>query len=196
MAILKIARMGHPVLRRVADPVVDPTAPDIRRLVRDMLETLEDIGGVGLAAPQVHVSKRVVIFEVPAERAARDGNGEAPPDGVPMTALINPVIEPLADEKALGWEACLSVPGLTGAVPRWTRIRYHGYGLEGERIEREAAGFHARVVQHECDHLDGILYPMRMTDLTSLAFAEELRHGVPPGAPGIRSEEAAELAEG
>jgi peptide deformylase len=196
MAILKIARMGHPVLRRVADPVVDPTAPEIRRLVRDMLETLEDIGGVGLAAPQVHVSRRVVIFEVPAERAARDGNGEAPPDGVAMTVLINPVIEPLADEKALGWEACLSVPGLTGAVPRWTRIRYHGYGLEGERIEREASGFHARVVQHECDHLDGILYPMRMTDLTSLAFAEELRHGVPPGAPGIRSEEAAELAEG
>ena len=196
MAILKIARMGHPVLRRVADPVVDPTAPEIRRLVRDMLETLEDIGGVGLAAPQIHVSKRVVIFEVPAERAARDGNGEAPPDGVPMTALINPVIEPLADEKALGWEACLSVPGLTGAVPRWTRIRYRGYGLEGERIEREASGFHARVVQHEFDHLDGILYPQRMVDLTSLAFAEELRHGVPPGAPGIRSEEAAELADG
>jgi peptide deformylase len=196
MAILKIARMGHPVLRRVADPVVDPTAPDIRRLVRDMLETLEDIGGVGLAAPQVHVSRRVVIFEVPAERAARDGNGAAPPEGVPMTVLVNPVIEPLAEEKALGWEACLSVPGLTGAVPRFTRIRYHGYGLQGERIEREAAGFHARVVQHECDHLDGILYPMRMADLTSLAFAEELRHGVPHGAPGIGSEEAAELAEG
>ena len=196
MAILKIARMGHPVLRRVADPVVDPTAPEIRRLVRDMLETLEDIGGVGLAAPQVHVSRRVVIFEVPAERAARDGNGEAPPEGVPMTVLVNPVIEPLAEEKALGWEACLSVPGLTGAVPRFARIRYHGYGLQGERIEREASGFHARVVQHECDHLDGILYPMRMTDLTSLAFAEELRHGVPQGAPGIGSEEAAELAEG
>jgi peptide deformylase len=196
MAILKIARMGHPVLRRVADPVVDPTAPDIRRLVRDMLETLEDIGGVGLAAPQVHVSRRVVIFEVPAERAARDGNGAALPEGVPMTVLVNPVIEPLAEEKALGWEACLSVPGLTGAVPRFTRIRYHGYGLQGERIEREAAGFHARVVQHECDHLDGILYPMRMADLTSLAFAEELRHGVPQGAPGIGSEEAAELAEG
>jgi len=196
MAILKIARMGHPVLRRVADPVVDPTAPEIRRLVRDMLETLEDIGGVGLAAPQVHVSKRVVIFEVPAERAARDSNGEAPPEGVPMTVLINPVIEPLADEKVLGWEACLSVPGLTGAVPRFARIRYHGYGLQGERIEREASGFHARVVQHECDHLDGILYPMRMTDLTSLAFAEELRHGVPKGAPAIGGAEAAELAEG
>ena len=196
MAILKIARMGHPVLRRVADPVVDPTAPEVRRLVRDMLETLDDIGGVGLAAPQVHVSKRVVIFEVPAERAARDGNGEAPPEGVPMTALVNPVIEPLAEEKELGWEACLSVPGLTGAVPRWTRIRYHGFGLQGERIEREAGGFHARVVQHECDHLDGILYPMRMTDLTSLAFAEELRHGVPQGAPAIGGEEAAALVEG
>jgi len=196
MAILKIARMGHPVLRRVADPVVDPTAPEIRRLVRSMLETLEDIGGVGLAAPQVHVSRRVVIFEVPAERAARDGNGEAPPQGVPMTVLVNPVIEPLGEEKVLGWEACLSVPGLTGAVPRFTRIRYHGFGLQGERIEREASSFHARVVQHECDHLDGILYPQRMTDLTTLAFAEELRHGAPPGAPGIGREEAAELAEG
>ena len=193
MAILKIARMGHPVLRRVADPVVDPTAPDVRRLVRDMLETLEDIGGVGLAAPQVHVSRRVVIFEVPAERAARDGGT---PEGVPMTALINPVIEPLGEEKAVGWEACLSVPGLTGAVPRWTRIRYRGYGLEGERIEREASGFHARVVQHECDHLDGVLYPQRMTDLSLLSFAEELRHGVPKGAPAIGSAEAAELAEG
>ena len=193
MAILKIARMGHPVLRRVADPVADPTAPDIRRLVRDMLETLEDIGGVGLAAPQVHVSRRVVIFEVPAERAARDGGT---PEGVPMTALINPVIEPLGEEKVVGWEACLSVPGLTGAVPRWTHIRYRGFGLQGERIEREAGGFHARVVQHECDHLDGILYPQRMTDLTSLAFAEELRHGVPKGAPTIGSAEAAELAEG
>jgi len=175
MAILKIARMGHPVLRRVADPVVDPTAPEIRRLVRDMLETLEDIGGVGLAAPQVHISRRVVIFEVPAERAARDGNGEPPPEGVPMTALINPVIEPLGEEKALGWEACLSVPGLTGAVPRFTRIRYHGFGLQGERIEREAGGFHARVVQHECDHLDGILYPQRMTDHRLLVFLEELQ---------------------
>src|SRR5262245_23840221 len=196
MAILKIARMGHPVLRRVADPVVDPTAPDVRRLVRDMLETLEDIGGVGLAAPQVHVSRRVVIFEVPAERAARDANGGPPPEGVAMTVLVNPVLEPLGEDKALGWEACLSVPGLTGAVPRWTRIRYRGYGLQGERIEREASGFHARVVQHECDHLDGILYPQRMADLSSLAFAEELRHGVPKGAPAIGSAEAEELAEG
>jgi len=178
MAILKIARMGHPVLRRVADPVVDPTAPDIRRLVRDMLETLEDIGGVGLAAPQVHVSRRVVIFEVPAERAARGSNGETPPEGVAMTVLINPVIEPLADDKELGWEACLSVPGLTGAVPRFTRIRYHGYGLQGERIEREAGGFHARVLQHECDHLDGRVYLDRMTDLRSLTFLKEFEDHV------------------
>lgn len=197
MAILKIARMGHPVLRRVADPVAEPTAAPVRRLVRDMLETLEDIGGVGLAAPQVHVSLRVVIFEVPAERAARAANGaDVPPQGVPMTVLINPVIEPLAEDQQLGWEACLSVPGLSGAVPRWTRIRYRGLGLQGEAIEREASGFHARVVQHECDHLDGILYPQRMSDMSLLAFSEELRHGLPKGAPGLSADEAAALAEG
>lgn len=182
MAILKIARMGHPVLRRRADPVADPTAPEIRSLVKDMLETLADVGGIGLAAPQVHVPRRVVIFEVPARRAAREGE----PDGaVPMTVLINPVIEKLTDETNLGWEACLSVPGLTGAVPRWTRIRYSGVGLDGQPVAREASGFHARVVQHECDHLDGILYPQRMADLSLLAFADELRHGLPERAPGL-----------
>ncbi len=196
MAILKIARMGHPVLRQVAEPVPDPAALDIRRLVRDMLETLEDIGGVGLAAPQVHVPKRVVIFEVPAERAAAAANGAEAPQAIPLTVLVNPAIEPLGEDKELGWEACLSVPGLTGAVPRWTRIRYRGLGLQGESIEREAEGFHARVVQHECDHLDGILYPMRMTDMSLLVFADELRHGVPQGAPGIGREDAAALAEG
>jgi peptide deformylase len=201
MAILKIARMGHPVLRRRADPVPDPTAPEIRRLVADMLETLADIGGIGLAAPQVHVPKRVVIFEVPAERAARDarrGNGQdgEAPAGVPMTVLINPEIEFLTEEQALGWEACLSVPGLTGVVPRQTRLRYRGFDLQGKRIEREASDFHARVVQHECDHLDGILYPMRMTDLSLLSFTEELRHGTPGEAPEVSEGEAAELAEG
>ena len=181
MAILKIARMGHPVLRRRADPVADPTAPEIRSLVKDMLETLADVGGIGLAAPQVHVPRRVVIFEVPARRAAREGE----PDGaVPMTVLINPVIEKLTDETNLGWEACLSVPGLTGAVPRWTRIRYSGVGLDGQPVAREASGFHARVVQHECDHLDGILYPQRMADLTLLGIADELRQGLPVRPPG------------
>lgn len=178
MAILKIARMGHPVLRRPAAPVADPTAPEIRRLVQDMLETMEDAGGTGLAAPQVHVPLRVVIFFVAGRRAAleaalEDGIGEGRED-VPLTVLINPEIEPLGADEALGPEACLSVPGLVGQVPRWARIRYRGLGLDGEPIAREAAGFHARVVQHECDHLDGILYPQRMTDLSLLAFTSEV----------------------
>lgn len=169
MAILKIARMGHPVLRRKADPVTDPTAPEIRALLADMVETLADIGGAGLAAPQVHVPLRVVIFQVPTERLT----GRAEDQAQDLTALINPVIEPLGAEMELGWEGCLSVPGLKGAVPRFARIRYRALGLDGEAIDRTAEGFHARVVQHECDHLDGVLYPQRMTDLRLLTFVEE-----------------------
>ena len=172
MAILKIARMGHPVLKARAEAVADAKSEQIQQLVRDMVETLEDIGGIGLAAPQVHVSKRVVIFFVPGER--REASGE-PAEDVPLTVLINPEIEPLSEEKASGVEACLSVPGLAGPVPRWTHIRYRALDLQGRMFEREAKGYHARVVQHECDHLDGILYPMRMTDLSQLAFVEELR---------------------
>ena len=172
MAILKIARMGHPVLKAKAEPVADPKAQEIQQLVRDMMETLEDVGGIGLAAPQVHVSKRVVIFYVPGERRAAAGE-EA--EDVPLTVLINPEIERLSEDKAAGVEACLSVPGLAGPVPRWTHIRYRALDLHGRMFEREAKGYHARVVQHECDHLDGILYPMRMTDLSQLAFVEELR---------------------
>ena len=169
MAILKIARMGHPVLRGVAQPVANPTAPEIRRLVADMMETLDDIGGAGLAAPQVHVPRRVVIFRVPADRVSGH------PDDLPqdLLALVNPVITPLGGAKALGWEGCLSVPGLRGAVPRWVRIRYRGTTPEGNTVDRTVEGFHARVVQHECDHLDGVLYPQRMTDLALLAFTEE-----------------------
>ncbi len=179
MAILKIARMGHPVLRQKAAPVADPTAPEITALVRDMLETMEDAGGTGLAAPQVHVPLRVLVFFVSGRRAAAEegpgpGRESAGRDDVPLTVLINPVIEPLTDELALGPEACLSVPGLMGQVPRVTRIRYRGLSLEGAPVEREAEGFHARVVQHECDHLDGILYPQRMTDLSLLAFTSEV----------------------
>ena len=169
MAILKIARMGHPVLRQVAAPVSDPTSPRIKALVADMIETLEDIGGAGLAAPQVHVSERVVIFTVPAERTTGrplDTPGE-------MVAIVNPVIEPIGPDREIGWEGCLSVPGLRGAVPRFARIRYRGVTPEGESINREVEGFHARVVQHEFDHLDGILYPQRMTDHRLLAFVEE-----------------------
>lgn len=172
MAILKIARMGHPVLKARADPVADPKSPEIQQLVRDMMETLEDVGGIGLAAPQVHVSKRVVIFFVPGERRTTTGE---PAEDIPLTVLVNPEIEPLSEDRAVGVEACLSVPGLAGHVPRWTHIRYRALDLQGNAFEREARGYHARVVQHECDHLDGILYPMRMTDLSSLAFVEELR---------------------
>lgn len=174
MAILKIARMGHPILKSRAAEVADPTSPEIHSLINDMIETLADIGGAGLAAPQVHVPLRVVIFQVSAKRIRmEDGDPEAA--GIPLTALINPVIEPLSPEEAEGIEACLSVPGLAGSVPRWTHIRYSAVSPRGERIETVAKGFHARVVQHECDHLDGILYPMRMRDMTSLAFVEELR---------------------
>lgn len=171
MPILKIARMGHPVLRAKAAHVPDPTAPEIRRLAADMLETMEDAAGAGLAAPQVHVPLRLVMFHVPADRiTAEEG---PPPQG--LTVLVNPLIEILTDEKELGWEGCLSVPGMIGAVPRYTRIRYRGAGLDGAPIEREASGFHARVVQHECDHLDGVLYPQRMDDLSLFGFADDMR---------------------
>lgn len=169
MAILKIARMGHPVLRQVAAAVPDPTAPRIKALVADMIETLEDIGGAGLAAPQVHVSERVVIFKVPAERTT-DRPLDTPAE---LMAIVNPVIEPLGSARDIGWEGCLSVPGLRGAVPRFARIRYRGVTPEGTSIDREVEGFHARVVQHECDHLDGVLYLQRMTDHRLLAFVEE-----------------------
>ncbi len=170
MAILKIARMGHPVLQARAAPVDDPTAPDIRRLIADMVETMHDADGAGLAAPQVHVSRRVVVFESP--RARDPDNAQA------LTVLINPVIEPLTDETDLGWEGCLSVPGMMGLVPRVTRIRYRAHDHQGNLVEREAEGFHARVVQHECDHLDGILYPMRMTDMSKFGFVEEIQRGI------------------
>jgi peptide deformylase len=175
MAILKIARMGHPVLQSPAEPVAEPGGAETVALVRDMVETLNDIGGLGLAAPQVHVPKRLVIFHIPA---GRSGQEDDPLDGAePLTVLINPVIEPLSAETELGWEACLSLPGLTGEVPRYTHIRYRALGLDGEPMEREAKGFHARVVQHECDHLDGVLYPMRMDDMSRFGFVEDIRRG-------------------
>jgi peptide deformylase len=169
MSILKIARMGHPVLRSPAAPVADPGAPEVRRLVADMIETLEDIAGAGLAAPQVHVPWRLVIFKVPAERTT----GRPDDLAQELTVLVNPAIEPLPGPMELGWEGCLSVPGLRGAVPRHARIRYRGTAPDGTAIDREVEGFHARVVQHECDHLDGILYPQRMTDHRLLVFVEE-----------------------
>jgi peptide deformylase len=170
MAILKIARMGHPVLLRQCELVADPGTPEIRRLVADMMETMEDAPGVGLAAPQVYQPLRLFVFRVPAGRTAED------PDDAPMpnTVLINPTVELLGEERELGWEGCLSIPDLRAAVPRARRIRYRGVDCDGAVIEREASGFHARVVQHEYDHLDGILYPMRMTDFRYFGFTEEL----------------------
>ena len=165
--ILKIARMGHPVLREVARPVRDPHSPDVASLVESMIETMEDASGVGLAAPQVHVSLRVVIFHVPS---GREGD-----EAVPLTILINPEVTPLTEQMEDGVEACLSLPGLAGVVPRYRSVRYCGVDLSGAVIDRIAEGFHARVVQHETDHLDGILYPQRMTDMRTLGFVEELK---------------------
>ncbi len=170
MALLKIARMGHPVLLRQCAPVADPGAPEIRRLVADMTETMEDAPGVGLAAPQVYQPLRLFVFRLPGSRTTDD------PDDAPVsnTVLINPTLELLGEERELGWEGCLSIPGLRAAVPRAKRVRYRGVDCDGNVIESEASGFHARVVQHEYDHLDGILYTMRMSDFRHFGFTEEL----------------------
>ena len=167
MAILKIARMGHPVLAGIAQRVEDPKAPAVRGLIADMVETMLDAPGVGLSAPQVHVPARIVVFDVPESRDPKNGS-------VPLTVLINPELEPLSEEMEESVEGCLSLPGMAGRVWRYTKIRYSGLNPAGDTIERNAEGYHARVVQHECDHLNGILYPMRMTDLTSFGYIEEM----------------------
>jgi peptide deformylase len=167
MAILKIARMGHPVLREVAAPVADPTAPEIQQLIRDMTETLADSGGVGLAATQVHVPLRLLIFHVPASRT---GTGAE----MPLRALINPVLTPLTDERVTGWEGCLSVPGLRGTVPRYTKLRLTALDAEGAPIDEILENFPARILQHEADHLDGRLYPSRVEDFRTFGYTEEL----------------------
>lgn len=167
-----ILKMGNPLLRRVAEPIRDPQTAEIRELVEIMKLSMIAAGGVGLAAPQIGVNKRLVIFEVPGTRIEQeDGEGS---EGVPQTVLINPVITPLDGDVAQGWEGCLSVPGLRGLVPRYTHIRYQGVDFDGKPIDRRVQGFHARVVQHEVDHLDGILYPERMTDLQHLIFETEM----------------------
>jgi peptide deformylase len=171
MAILKIARMGHPVLRQRAADVADPMAPEIKRLVADMAETMKDADGAGLAAPQVHVPLRVALFHVPPGRVS-GVEGDSPQG---LTVLINPVLEPLGPEMELGWEGCLSVPGMIGAVRRYKQLRYRGVDRDGAPIDRTVSGFHARVVQHECDHLDGILYPSRISDMRLFGFVEEMR---------------------
>jgi len=171
MTIHTILRMGDPRLLRVARPVSNPTDPALRVLIADMFETMQAAGGVGLAAPQIGVDLALVIFGF--NHSVR--YPEAP--AVPLTVLINPEISILDDAEEEDWEGCLSVPGLRGWVPRFRRIRYRGMDADGQPIDREAEGFHARVVQHECDHLIGKLYPMRIRDFTRFGFTEQLFPG-------------------
>jgi peptide deformylase len=168
MTVRTLLRMGDPRLLEIAKPVTDPQSPEIAELLRDMFDTMQAAGGVGLAAPQIGVGLQVVIFGF--EKSERY------PDAlpVPQTILINPVISPWSDEEELGWEGCLSVPGMRGEVPRFKRIRYQGTDPHGNAIDRTVEGFHARVVQHECDHLIGKLYPMRMRDLSRFGFTDVL----------------------
>lgn len=177
MAVLPILKMGDARLLRHAQPVTRFDTPELHALVRDLLDTMAAANGAGLAAPQIGVDLQVVIFgsDQPNPRYP-----EAPV--VPRTVLINPVITPLGDEEEEGWEGCLSVPGLRGVVPRWRRIRYQGFDAQGQPIDREAEGFHARVVQHECDHLWGKLYPMRVRDFTRFGFTEVLFPGLDASA--------------
>jgi peptide deformylase len=158
--------MGDPLLYRRAEEVREFNTPDLDTLIRDMFDTMAALNGAGLAAPQIGVSRRVVIFEVQSN--PRYPEAEA----VPRTILINPVLEPLGDEMEDGWEGCLSVPGLRGLVSRHKKLRYTGFDENGQPIDRTVSDFHARVVQHECDHLDGILYPMRLKDIRLLGFEE------------------------
>jgi len=168
MPIRTVLRMGHPVLRQVAAPVDRFGTRELLELVEDMQDTMRALNGAGLAAPQIGVSLRVVVFEV--SRNPRYPQAEA----VPRTVLVNPELTPLGEETEEGWEGCLSVPGLRGLVPRYQRLRYRGYDPQGSPIDRTVEGFHARVVQHEVDHLDGILYPMRIKDLRNLGYEDVL----------------------
>lgn len=184
MAILKIARLGHPVLLGRAEPVGDPTRPEIRRLIADMGETMLDASGLGLAAPQVHVPLRLFVYRL----------------GTGIAALVDPEIAPLGEETESGWEGCLSIPGLRGCVPRARRLAFRGLDAEGQPAEGEAEGLLARVMQHEYDHLEGVLYLMRMPDLALLGFTEELakaatQHcGAGTSTPAAKAAAAAEAA--
>jgi peptide deformylase len=175
MAIREILKMGDPRLLRIAQPVTEFDTDALHLLVSDMFDTMVAVNGAGLAAPQIGVDLQLVIF-------GTDAVNPRYPDAplVPRTVLLNPVITPLGPEEEDGWEGCLSVPGLRGVVPRFSRIRYTGLDQYGGAIERTAEGFHARVVQHECDHLIGKLYPMRVRDFTKFGFTEVLFPGLDP----------------
>ena len=176
MTVRDILKMGDPRLLRVAQPVAQFDTDELHLLVADMFDTMRAASGAGLAAPQIGVDLQLVIF-------GTDAVNPRYPDApiVPRTVLLNPVITPVGDEEEDGWEGCLSVPGLRGVVPRWSNIRYTGFDLYGDPIDRTADGFHARVVQHECDHLIGKLYPMRVRDFTQFGFTEVLFPGLDAG---------------
>jgi len=168
MAVTPVLKMGHPLLRQVAEPVRTFDAVQLQALLTDMEDTMRALNGAGIAAPQIGVSLRVVIFEM------RENPRYPHVAPIPFTVLINPVLEPIGTEREEGWEGCLSVPGLRGVVPRYRRLRYRGLNAQGESFEREVEGFHARVVQHEVDHLDGVLYPQRVEDMTRFGFEDAL----------------------
>lgn len=171
MAIKPVLRMGDPRLLQACEPVASFDTPALHDLVQDLLDTMLANDGAGIAAPQIGVNLQVVIFGSPTPRV----NPRYPDaDAVPFTVLINPVLTPLADEQEEGWEGCLSVPGLRGVVSRYTRLRYQGFDAVGQPIDRSVDGFHARVVQHECDHLQGVLYPMRLSDPRAFGFTDVL----------------------
>ena len=172
MAVRDILMMGNPTLKLTAAAIKDPTAPEVAELARDMQDTLADIKGTGIAAPQIGVSQRLVVYHMPAERIPAGAQQTT----LPWTVMVNPVIEPLGDDVRLIWERCLSVPGLYGRVPRHNRLRIRFQTLAGVIEERLAGGYHASLLQHECDHLDGVLYPMRMPDLSQLVFESEWHH--------------------
>lgn len=172
MAIKTVLRMGDPVLYQVAEKVTEFDTPDLHALIQDMHDTMTEMNGAGIAAPQIGVSLQVVMFGV--------GKNPRYPDAeeVPFTILINPELIPVGNEEEDGWEGCLSVPGMRGVVPRFQHLRYKGFDPQGNVIDRTVSGFHARVVQHECDHLFGILYPMRIRDLTKFGFNDVLFPGI------------------
>jgi len=168
MTVREVLRIGDPFLLQQARKVEQFDTADLHQLVEDMVETMSACDGAGLAAPQIGVDLRLVIFGIEANPRYPDA------EQVPQTVLLNPVIEPASDDMDVAWEGCLSVPGMRGAVPRYTQIRYTGFDQFGNQIDRSVSGFHARVVQHECDHLDGILYPQRIKDMRYFGFTDEL----------------------
>ena len=168
MSILKIARLGHPVLYKKATIVKNFPDPTIQKLIKDMIETMLDVNGIGLAAPQVHVSKQVMIFRIPEEES------KVIDKSIEITALINPKLSKSSDETENDWEGCLSIPGMTGLVKRFSKVKYEGLDMNGNIIRRVAEGLHARIVQHEYDHLMGILYIRRLADSRAFGFSDEI----------------------